>query len=203
MSINLEYVMIEILFYAFSVLAVFSCLMVIMSTNAVSSILFLVFAYLNVSVGADFAAMMLAVVYVGAVAVLFLFVVMMLDIEYGQIKTVLHNHTFLIFIMLSVFILEILFGYYGAEVFPENMTQKTMFYQGNSIKEIGNVLYTDYILYFQLSGIVLLLAMVGAIVLTLRTREGVKRQDATTQVLRDAGDAVKNIHIVPHSALED
>lgn len=200
--------MIEILFYAFSVLAVFSCLMVIMSTNAVSSILFLVFAYLNVSalfvsVGADFAAMMLAVVYVGAVAVLFLFVVMMLDIEYGQIKTVLHNHTFLIFIMLSVFILEILFGYYGAEVFPENMTQKTMFYQGNSIKEIGNVLYTDYILYFQLSGIVLLLAMVGAIVLTLRTREGVKRQDATTQVLRDAGDAVKNIHIVPHSALED
>lgn len=198
--------MIEFLFYTFSVLAVFSCLMVILSSNAVNSILFLVFAYLNVSalfvsIGADFAAMMLAVVYVGAVAVLFLFVVMMLDIEFGKLKTVIHNHTALIVMLVGVFILEIIFGFYARSVFPDSYTTTSLFYEGSSIKEVGQVLYTDYVLHFQLSGIVLLLAMVGAIALTLRERSGVKRQDAQTQIFRDSHDAVKNIHIKPNSGL--
>jgi NADH-quinone oxidoreductase subunit J len=198
--------MTEFLFYTFSVLAVFSCLMVILSSNAVNSILFLVFAYLNVSalfvsIGADFAAMMLAVVYVGAVAVLFLFVVMMLDIEFGKLKTVIHNHTALIVMLVGIFILEIIFGFYARSVFLENHINTPLFYEGNSIKEVGLVLYTDYVLYFQLSGVVLLLAMVGAISLTLRHRVGVKRQDAHVQIFRDSVDAVKNIQIKPNSGL--
>lgn len=198
--------MIDILFYSFSVLAVFSCLMVVLSSNAVNSILFLVFAYLNVSalfvaIGADFAAMMLAVVYVGAVAVLFLFVVMMLDIDYGRLKTVLHNHTMLIFLMVGIFILEILFGIYARNVFPQEAATAPLFYDGNSIKEVGQVLYTDYVLYFQLSGLVLLLAMVGAISLTLRHREGVKKQDPFEQIFRDSSKSVQNIDIKPNTGL--
>jgi len=200
--------MIPFLFYSFSALAVFSCLMVVLSSNAINSILFLVFAYLNVSalfvaIGADFAAMMLAVVYVGAVAVLFLFVVMMLDIEYGKLKTVLHNHTMLIFLLIGVFILEIIFGFYARSAFSDAYSQSPLFYEGNSIKDVGSVLYTDYVLYFQLSGIVLLLAMVGAISLTLRQRAGVKRQNPTAQIFRNSNEAVKNIHIKPDSVLEE
>lgn len=200
--------MTEFLFYTFSALAVFSCLMVVLSSNVVNSILFLVFAYLNVSalfvsIGADFAAMMLAVVYVGAVAVLFLFVIMMLDIEFGKLKTVLHNHTALIFLLVGIFCLEIIFGLYARSVFPDSYSNTPLFYEGDSIKEVGRVLYTDYVLYFQLSGVVLLLAMVGAISLTLRQRVGVKRQDAMTQIFRDSSDAVKNIDIKPHAGLEE
>lgn len=200
--------MTEFLFYTFSALAVFSCLMVVLSTNAVNSILFLVFAYLNVSalfvaIGADFAAMMLAVVYVGAVAVLFLFVVMMLDIEFGKLKVVLHNHTALIFLLIGIFILEIIFGIFGRLAFPETFSSKPLFYEGDSIKEVGIILYTDYVLYFQLSGVVLLLAMVGAISLTLRQRSGVKRQDTLAQLFRDSNESVKNIQIKPHSGLEE
>ncbi|MFT6084605.1 MAG: NADH-quinone oxidoreductase subunit J [Alphaproteobacteria bacterium] len=200
--------MTEFLFYAFAALAIFSCLMVILSSNAINSILFLVFSYLNVSalfvsIGADFAAMMLAVVYVGAVAVLFLFVVMMLDIEYGKLKTVLHNHTMLIFMLIGIFALEILFGFYARSAFSEIYSNTPLFYEGNSIKEVGLVLYTDYVLYFQLSGVVLLLAMVGAISLTLRQREGVKRQNPTEQIFRDSKAAVTNIDIKPDAVLEE
>lgn len=198
--------MTEFLFYAFSVLAIFSCLMVVLSGNAVNSILYLVFAYLNVSalfvaIGADFAAMMLAVVYVGAVAVLFLFVVMMLDIDFGRLNTVLHNHMALILILVGIFVLEIIFGFFARSTFTDG--GEALFYQGQSISDVGKVLYTDYVLYFQLSGIVLLLAMVGAIALTLRTREGVKRQNPTEQIFRDSKTAVTNIRIKPNSGLED
>lgn len=200
--------MTEILFYAFSALAVFSCLMVILSSNAVNSILFLVFAYLNVSalfvsIGADFAAMMLMVVYVGAVAVLFLFVVMMLDTDFGSFKTVLHTHSPMIMILSAIFVFEIIFAYVAHQVFSHISEVKPLMYQGDVIKDMGRVLYTDYVLYFQLSGIVLLVAMVGAIALTLRHRTGVRTQNISEQNNRSAVDAVKNIHIIPHSGLKD
>jgi NADH-quinone oxidoreductase subunit J len=140
---------------------------------------------------------------VGAVAVLFLFVVMMLDIEYGKLKTVLHNHSMIIFLLIGIFILEILFGFYARSSFVNVKTMMPLFYQGNSIKEVGMVLYTDYVLYFQLSGMVLLLAMVGAIALTLRTREGVKRQNPIEQIFRDSQAAVKNVNIKPQAVLKD
>lgn len=200
--------MTEILFYLFSALAVFSCLMVILSSNAVNSILFLVFAYLNVSalfvsIGADFAAMMLMVVYVGAVAVLFLFVVMMLDTDYGSVKKMFHDHSPMILITLALFVIFIVMGLMDPDFFRNDFDSKTVMFTGDSLKEIGRILYTDYVLYFQLSGIVLLLAMIGAIALTLRTREGVRKQDMTQQVLRDPADALKNIQIKPGEGLKD
>lgn len=198
----------EILFYIFSALALFSCLMVVISGNAVNAVLWLVFAYLNVSslfvmIGADFAAMMLMVVYVGAVAVLFLFVVMMLDTDYGSIKRVMHAHTPMVLLLVGSFILLLTLSYKENAVLLKQFGDKPLFYAGNVIKDIGMVLYTDYALYFQLSGFILLLAMIGAIGLTLRVRPEVRRQVISRQVLRDSKDAVKNIHIPSGSGLQD
>jgi len=117
------------------------------------------------------------------------------------LKNVIHNHTAVILTLVGVFILEIIFGFYARSIYADN--PEPLFYKGQSIKDVGMVLYTDYVLYFQLSGIVLLLAMVGAIALTLRTREGVKRQDPMTQIFRDSQDAVENIKIKPNAGLED
>ena len=203
-----DYIMTEFLFYFFSALAVLSCLMVIISSNAVNSILFLVFAYLNVSalfvsIGADFAAMMLMVVYVGAVAVLFLFVVMMLDTDYGSLKKMFHDHSPMILLTISFFIIFVVMGLMDPSFFKNDIGTKTVLFTGESIRDIGRILYTDYILYFQLSGIVLLLAMIGAIALTLRTRQGVRKQDITAQTMRDPNKALKNIHITPGEGLKD
>ncbi|MEM6602533.1 MAG: NADH-quinone oxidoreductase subunit J [Pseudomonadota bacterium] len=198
----------EILFYLFSGLAVFSCLMVILSSNAVNSILFLVFAYLNVSalfvsIGADFAAMILMVVYVGAVAVLFLFVVMMLDTDYGSIKKLFHDHSPMILLILGFFIFFILIGYFDDSVFNTQFNGEKLEYIGESIRDVGYILYTEYVLYFQLSGMILLLAMIGAIALTLRAREGVRKQDMVKQVERSPDEALKNVKITPGAALKD
>ena len=198
----------EILFYIFSALAILSCLMVVLSSNAVNAILFLIFAYLNVSalfvtIGADFAAMMLMVVYVGAVAVLFLFVVMMLDTDYGSLKKVFHDHSPMILVLTGFFIFLMLLSYKENGILLKQFGDKPLYYAGNVIKDVGMVLYTDYVLYFQLSGFILLLAMIGAIALTLRTRKGVKKQNISQQVLRSSTDAVHNIHIASGSALKD
>lgn len=196
---------VEIAFYLLSALTVFSCLMVVLSAGAVKSVLFLIFAYLNTAAifilaGQDFAAMLLTVVYVGAVAVLFLFVVMMLDSEGGRVKNAVFSHAPSVAILSAIFVLEIIaaLGVREASADPEKL-----FYDGVSIADVGKVLYTDHIFYFQASGVILLLAMVGAIALTLRNRPGVRRQNIAEQVFRDPADAMKLVQIKPGAGLED
>lgn len=200
--------MTDLLFYIFSIFAVLSCVMVILSSQAVYSILYLIFAYINVSalfimIGADFSAMILMVVYVGAVAVLFLFIVMMLDTNLGSIKNVLHQHFPMIIFLVAMMILVLMTAYFHINHFDSSIFKNFKPYEGELIKDIGRVLYTDYFLYFQLSAMILLLAMIGAIALTLRTRPGVKRQNIHEQVSRDSHIAVENISIKPGSPLED
>ncbi len=180
-------------FYLFSGVILISSLMVISTKNPVHSVLFLILSFLNaaglfVILHAEFLAMILIIVYVGAVAVLFLFVVMMLDF-----KTSINKDNILQYIPIGiligvVFIAELIivlintkFDLTNIQVLPNPLSDFT----GKSNTEaIGSVLYTDYILYFQLSGVILLVAMIGSIVLTLREREGVKRQVVSEQLQR-------------------
>ena len=180
-------------FYLFSGVILISSLMVISTKNPVHSVLFLILSFLNaaglfVILHAEFLAMILIIVYVGAVAVLFLFVVMMLDF-----KTSINKDNILQYIPIGiligvVFIAELIivlintkFDLSNIQVLPNPLSDFT----GKSNTEaIGSVLYTDYILYFQLSGVILLVAMIGSIVLTLREREGVKRQVVSEQLQR-------------------
>ena len=178
--------------------------MVISSRNPVHSVLFLILAFFNsgalfVILGAEFLAMMLVIVYVGAVAVLFLFVVMMLNVaEQKQSwfigKKSTHIPTGLI---VSVLILLELLVVVGGWKYKEDlMSSSTLFLSEiSNTHQLGLVMYTDYILYFQLAGIVLLLAMIGAILLTFRERVGVKKQSYLNQISRDPSNAVELIEV--------
>ncbi len=187
-------------FYLFAFVAVASGVMVISSRNPVHAVLFLILAFFNaaglfVLMGAEFLAMILVLVYVGAVAVLFLFVVMMLDINYAEMRK-----GFLQYLPIGGMIGLILFvelvlvvgtwvaapeiaAVPGGPLPPPEEVHNT--------KAIGNVLYTDYIYLFQAAGLVLLVAMVGAIVLTLRQREGVRKQSIAGQVSRSRADSIE------------
>ena len=178
-------------FWAFSGVAIFSALMVVIARNPVRSVLFLILAFFSaaglfVLLGAEFLAMLLIVVYVGAVAVLFLFVVMMLDVDFTELK-----QGFLSYLPLGglvAIILAVELGMIGMTwqasdqamalrdaAIPEGMT---------NIEALGLVIYDQYVYFFQAAGLVLLVAMIGAIVLTLRHKPGVKRQDIGAQVRR-------------------
>jgi NADH-quinone oxidoreductase subunit J len=179
----------EFLFNVFGALALLSSLPVVFGRQPVHAALFLVFVFLNaaamfVLLGAEFIAMMFMVVYVGAVAVLFLFVLMMLDINVSQIKRNVQAEMPLILCLGAAFAAEL--GLLATGKVMSTVSEKSPQTEPSviSIYDIGHVLYTDYAPYFQMSGAVLLVAMIGAIVLTLRHREGVKRQDTTEQVLR-------------------
>ena len=168
-----------------------SSLMVISSRNPVHSVLFLILAFFNaaglfVILHAEFLAMILIIVYVGAVAVLFLFVVMMLDFRVSLEKSnILQYMPIGIFVGL-VFISELVIVLVNTKLDLENIqilsNPLSNFGELTNTEAIGSILYTDYILYFQVSGIILLVAMVGSIVLTLREREGVKRQSIPDQL---------------------
>jgi len=197
-----------VFFYLFSAVLIASALMVISARNPVHSVLFLILAFVNaaglfVLAGAEFLAMILIVVYVGAVAVLFLFVVMMLDVDFAQLKQgVLQYLPFgaLIGLMLLTEILLVVGSWVIA---PETAALRTTPTPALSVADntaaLGRVLYTTYIYYFQAAGLVLLVAMVGAIVLTLRHKEGVKRQNIAQQVGRDPAQAVE-VRKVPSRA---
>ena len=189
--------LVAIAFYLFSAVLIASAVMVVAARNPVHSVLFLILTFFNaaglfVLLGAEFLAMILVVVYVGAVAVLFLFVVMMLDVDFSELKKgSLQYLPFgaLIGIILvaelvmagSVWVLKpIMFGAV-ANATPAGIT---------NTEALGRILYTDYIYYFQIAGMVLLVAMIGAIVLTLRTRPGVRRQVISVQNARTAAMAV-------------
>ena len=180
----------SISFYLFSSIVVFSALMVISTRNSVHSVLFLILCFVNSSalfilLGAEFLAMILIVVYVGAVAVLFLFVVMMLDINFIKLR-----EGFLQYLPFGVLLGVVLFAELCVLFITNNLSKVSLvefssqpiFSHSENTKDLGNVLYTDYFFLFQLSGLILLVAMIGSIVLTLRDRSGVKKQIIYDQV---------------------
>ena len=188
----------SITFYVFSFVAVLSALMVISARNPVHSVLFLILSFVNASglfvlLGAEFLAMILVVVYVGAVAVLFLFVVMMLDINFIKLR-----EGFLQYLpfgaLLGIVLITELGILFLTKSFSE--TSLTKFVESpvmndvENTKLIGQVLYTDYFYLFQISGLILLVAMVGSITLTLRDRGQVKRQNISQQNYTNANDSV-------------
>ncbi|OKH90085.1 NADH-quinone oxidoreductase subunit J [Thalassospira sp. TSL5-1] len=185
-------------FYLFAIIAVISAAMVVTVRNPVHSVLFLILTFFNaaglfVLLGAEFLAMLLVVVYVGAIAVLFMFVVMMLDINFVEMR-----EGFLSYLPIGVLVAAVLFvelAFVGggwvmtdakmaaiAQPIPADM---------NNINALGMLLYTDYAYIFQAAGLVLLTAMIGAIVLTLRHREGVRRQNISQQVQRQRAETLE------------
>jgi len=198
----------SIAFYVLSVIAVLSAFAVISARNPVHSVLFLIQTFVSaaglfVLLGAEFLAMLLVVVYVGAVAVLFLFVVMMLDVDFAELKK-----GFLAYMPLGALIALALMGELGLvagaamsangapiALSPAQPTEIT------NAEAIGQVLYTEYLLVFQMAGLVLFVAMIGAIVLTLRHRPGVKKQDIAAQVGRKRSDGVELKDIRPGQGL--
>ncbi len=189
----------SITFYIFSLVAVLSALMVISARNPVHSVLFLILSFVNASglfvlLGAEFLAMILVVVYVGAVAVLFLFVVMMLDINFVKLREGFLQYLPFGALLGIVLIIElgILFL---TRSFSENSLSKfvesPVINEVENTKLIGQVLYTDYFYLFQISGLILLVAMVGSITLTLRDRGQVKRQNISQQNYKNANNSIE------------
>ena len=186
-----------IFFYIFSFIILSSAVMVISSRNPVHSVLFLILAFFNsaglfVMLGSEFLAMMLIIVYVGAVAVLFLFVVMMLNINISEMKEGFQKYLPVGLLIGIILLAEIFF------VISGNGIQRDLNINVQTIPNthlIGSVLYTDYIYLFQLSGLILLVAMIGAITLTLRERTGVKKQIVNAQTDRKISDVIEVIKV--------
>ncbi|MDB5599602.1 MAG: NADH:ubiquinone oxidoreductase subunit [Xanthobacteraceae bacterium] len=187
-------------FYLFAAICVASAFMVISARNPVHSVLYLILAFVNaaglfVLMGAEFLAMMLIVVYVGAVAVLFLFVVMMLDVDFAELRQGFLQYLPVGVLVGCIFLAELLMVV-GAWTFgpgvPRAITAPIPPLASVSNTEaLGLVLYTRYVYYFQAAGVVLLVAMIGAIVLTLRHKTGVKRQNIADQVARNRDSAIE------------
>ncbi|WP_106753281.1 NADH-quinone oxidoreductase subunit J [Pannonibacter carbonis] len=193
-------------FYLFAGVTVASALMVIASRNPVHSVLFLILAFVNASglfilLGAEYLAMLLIVVYVGAVAVLFLFVVMMLDVDFVELRQGFLQYMPIGGLVGLIMLVELLMGIGAWVIAPEMLGHGSEptppIDQVSNIEAIGQVLYTKYIFFFQAAGLVLLVAMIGAIVLTLRHKEGVKRQDIATQVARNKASAIEIRKVEP------
>ncbi len=186
-------------FYLFSLIAVLSALMVISAKNPVHSVLFLILSFVNASglfvlLGAEFLAMILVVVYVGAVAVLFLFVVMMLDINFVKLREGFLQYLPFGALLGIVLIIELGLLFLTKSFFENSLTNFVKSPQINEVentKLIGQVLYTDYFYLFQISGLILLVAMIGSITLTLRDRGQVKRQNISSQNFTDAKSAIE------------
>lgn len=189
-----------IFFYVFAVMTVASAFMVISSRNPVHSVLFLILAFFNSAglfllLGAEFLAMILIVVYVGAVAVLFLFVVMMLDIDFAELREGFQQYLPFGGLIGAILLAELLMVLGAWTLAPELLARANVPIpdptQMTNTEALGRVLYTNYIYYFQAAGMILLVAMIGAIVLTLRHKEGVKRQSIADQVARNPATAIE------------
>ena len=195
-----------IFFYIFSIIAVVSAIMVTASKNTVHSVFFLILDFISISclfimIGAEFLGMIMLIVYVGAVAVLFLFVVMMLNVAqqknqwFGSEENSGHIPVGLIISTLIFFELIIVIGgwKYKPDLFDLDNSMRNL--SVSNTHSIGQVLYTDYIHVFQISGMILLVAMVGAIVLTFRKRKGVKTQSYIKQISRERSEGVEIISV--------
>ncbi len=189
-----------IAFWLFAAVLVFAAVMVVAARNPVHSVLFLILAFFNAAalfllLGAEFLAMILLIVYVGAVAVLFLFVVMMLDINFAALREGALRYLPFGALVGLILLAELIFVVAAWRVTPaiDAAARTAVDAPGamTNTEALGSLLYTDYIYVFQASGLILLVAMIGAIVLTLRHRPGVKRQKISDQVRRSARDAIK------------
>ena len=189
-----------IFFYFFSIIAIISAIMVIASKNTVHSVFFLILDFISISclfimIGAEFLGMIMLIVYVGAVAVLFLFVVMMLNVAQQEdkvIKETSYSHIPIGLIISLVIFCELLIVVGGWKYKSDIVLSKSVSLDENisNAHSIGSVLYTDYIHVFQLSGMILLVAMIGAIVLTFKKRSGIKRQSYIEQISREKTSGV-------------
>ena len=200
----------SISFYLFSSISVLSGLMVISSKNPVHSVLFLILCFVNsaslfVLLGAEFLAMILIVVYVGAIAVLFLFVVMMLDINFIKMREGFLQYLPIGLLLGLVLLVELIMIFLSKNINTMSLVEyskQPVFLEIENTKNIGKVLYTDYFYLFQISGLILLVAMIGSIVLTLRQREGVKKQSIMDQVSINAKDAIEKKKIKIGSGID-
>ena len=196
----------SIFFYTFSLIAIFSAIMVIASKNTVHSVFFLILDFISISclfimIGAEFLGMIMLIVYVGAVAVLFLFVVMMLNVAQQKnqwFESTSDNTHIPIGLLISVVIFfELVIVVGGWKYKPDLLSSVSVGINQNitNTHAIGNILYTDYIHLFQLSGMILLVAMIGAIVLTYRKRSGIKRQNYLSQISREKSEGVSLVDV--------
>ena len=197
----------SIFFYIFSIIAVFSAIMVTVSRNTVHSVFFLILDFISISclfimIGAEFIGMIMLIVYVGAVAVLFLFVVMMFNVSQQNNEQLREkknfNHIPIGLLISTVIFFELIIVAGGWKYKPELLKSFSSIgidFNTTNTHAIGNVLYTDYIHVFQLSGMILLVAMIGAIVLTFRKREGIKRQSYFKQISRERNEAVELVDV--------
>ena len=190
--------MIEALFfYMFSAVMLGAGLMVVVSRNPVFSVLFLILAFFNaaglfVLIGAEFIAMLLVVVYVGAVAVLFLFVVMMLDINFAEMRAGFQKYLPLGLVVGSILVFELVAAIYGDAFKGASLPAMP---EISNTRALGNVLYTKYMFLFQVAGLILLVAMIGAISLTMRKRPGVRRQVIAEQNARSRAESVEVVEV--------
>ena len=189
-----------IAFYIFAVVMIASAALTISSRNPVHSVLWLILAFFNaaglmVLAGAEFIAMLLVIVYVGAVAVLFLFVVMMLDIDFSELRAGFVRYLPLGLALAVALLAEVIIGVGAWSVGGVNLSKRIapIADQTPNIQAIGDLLYTRYLFVFEAAGLVLLVAMIGAIVLTHRKRAGVRPQIISRQVARRPQDATRNV----------
>ena len=193
-------------FYFFAITAVVAGALVIFARNPVHSVLWLILAFfaaagLFVLLGAEFVAMLMLIVYVGAVAVLFLFVVMMLDVDFAALKEGMARYLPIGLLIGLVLLVQLGFAFGAWEVTDEALSLRAAVTpppsEVDNTTALGLLLYTRYVFLFQAAGLILLVAMIGAIVLTLRRRTNVKRQDVLTQMYRDPREAVHLVDIEP------
>ena len=196
------------IFYAFAISTLTGGLMTVVSRNPVHSVLWLILAFLSsaglfVLLGAEFVAMLLMIVYVGAVAVLFLFVVMMLDIDFAALKAEMARYMPLALLIGVVLIMQLAlaFGVWGFSEGVETRLAAPVEGGVQNTAGLGTLIYDKYIMLFQLAGLILLVAMIGAIVLTLRHRTDIKRQDIIAQMMRDPADAMELKDVKPGQGL--
>lgn len=197
-------------FYAFAIVVVGAGFMVTVARNPVHSVLWLILAFISsaglfVLLGAEFVAMLLVIVYVGAVAVLFLFVVMMLDVDFAELKGEMARYVPLASLIGLILLMQLILVYGAWQASPEaeglRRAVSPDIAEMHNTKALGMLLYDRYFLLFQLAGLVLLVAMVGAILLTLRHRPGVKRQDVLKQMYRDPAKALELKDVKPGQGL--
>ena len=199
-------------FYLFAFVAVASAFMVIWAKNPVHSVLFLILVFFNAAglfllLGAEFLAMILLVVYVGAVAVLFLFVVMMLDIDFTELRAGVLEYAPIGGLIGVILAAELIVVIGGSVISPEIAKSVAMpipaLTERTNTAALGDVLYTNYVYFFQIAGLVLLVAMIGAIVLTLRHKPGVKRQDIGKQIARTPKTGMELVQIKPGEGISE
>jgi NADH-quinone oxidoreductase subunit J len=191
-----------IFFYLFAGVCIASAIMVIVARNPVHSVLFLILAFVNAAglfmlMGAEFLAMILIVVYVGAVAVLFLFVVMMLDVDFAELRHGLLNYLPIGFVVGAVLLAELLFVVGAWVIEPGVRKTITAPIAGDvsNTQALGEVLYTRYVYFFEAAGVILLVAMIGAIVMTLQHKPDVRRQRVGEQLARTRASAIEVVKV--------